>query len=290
MDSSQISVFVVAVITSVAVVIGLFLAMRRFVNPGMLLLGLPLPAEIDRLIGLAKAEERTRSDVEVALLRQEYANSEIECKRAIAELTDRVEWLMQLITERKLSSIPVGAAPAIVAPVPYRKMLVAVGDDPGLKIDLGIFRRIQVGYERLNPVTLTGFEKMINRAKRAKQPFLYIHLAAHTTAAGSQFADGLATPEWLSERVDGVKVMLIAGCESTEIGDWLGGIAEYVITMAEPVSAGRSPALSDIGLFSEAFWAAIYDGNDPQTAFYAAIEASPSWIGEIANIHAGVRR
>lgn len=281
MNGDQIVTILLAVLLSVLSIVGLLWVTRRFVNPGMLLLGLPLPEEIQRLIDLATAAEHEVRSAEIATLRKE-----------IVELKDRVEWLMQLITERKQATPPpvIETPPAALPLINYRQMLVAVGDEPGLQIDLAIFRRNRILFERLNPVTLTGFEAIINRARRAGRPLLYIHLAVHTSAAGCQFADGLATPEWLSERLRGTKVLLIAGCESTEIGDWLGGIAEYVITMAEPVSLSTSPALSDIGLFAEALWAAIYDGKDPQTAFYAALEVSPSWVGEIANIHSGVRK
>jgi hypothetical protein len=289
MNGDQVFVVLLAVALSVLSVVVIFIVMRRFVNPGMLLLGLPLPQEIQNRVDAATAILQARLESNA----KDYEARIVVLEQKNADLERSVDWLLEKLktSTGTPSSIP-AVIPAVVAPVDpvnYRQMLVAVGDEPGLQIDLAIFRRNQIFFERLNPVSKTGFEAMINRGKRAQRPFLYIHLAVHTSAAGCQFVDGLATPEWLSERLGGVKVLLIAGCVSTEIGDWLGGIAEYVVTMAEPVSLSTSPANSDIGLFSESFWAAIYNGKNPQTAFYDAIVQWPN-IGEIANIHTGIRR
>lgn len=228
-------------------------------------------------------------EIKIQALRLEYETK-------IQNLQAQIDFLLKTLTDRSSSgehNWNGDGKVAVALPAPttrQRQMLVVIGqDDTGLKMDFSVLRRARIPFTRLSPATLDSFEAEINRARRIGDPYAYIHISAHAGEDGVQFSDGLATPEWLAERLRGVEVVLIAGCEGTNIGDTLGGIAEYVITMAEPVrNEQRRVSLSDIGIFSEVFWSAVWDGKDARTAFYTALDRSPSWIGEIAHIHAGI--
>ncbi len=239
---------------------------------------------------------RSQFDKDIAEIKRHHEEVRMADAKKITELERLVSWLMEQLVSAGGQLPPAGQLPDRIIPElsqmaesQRRVMLVAVVDDPGLNMDLAVLRRARIPFIRLRPVTLSGFEVAINRARREGKHFRHIHIAAHTSAEGADFSGELATPEWLSERLRGVRILLIAGCESSEIGDWLAGIADYVVTMTEPVSAGTRPALSDIGIFAEVFWSSVYDGKSATEAFYAALERSPTWIGEIAEIHAGVR-
>lgn len=299
---------VVAGIGVILALIALFVMWRKF---GGNLVSDSLPRNVQLVIQQLRidyegklAAMKTAQDAEIAEMKRRHAEEIAEMKRQhaeeIAELQRRITNAEQFTDFLRMQLLAAGGRPMPVTirqlsenEIPLenqrREMLVAVVDDPGLQMDLAIFRRARIPFIRLRPVTLFSFEVAINRARREGKPFRHIHIAAHTSAEGADFSGEMATPEWLSERMQGVEVLLIAGCESSEIGDWLAGIADYVVTMAEPVSAGTKPSLSDIGIFAEVFWAAVYDGKTASDAFYAAIERSPTWIGEIAEIHAGIR-
>lgn len=288
---------VVAGIGVILALIALFVMWRKF---GGNLVSDSLPRNVQLVIQQLRidyegklAAMKTAQDAEIAEMKRRHAEEIAELQRRITNAEQFTDFLRMQLLAAGGRPMPVTIRQLSENEIPLenqrREMLVAVVDDPGLQMDLAIFRRARIPFIRLRPVTLSSFEVAINRARREGKPFRHIHIAAHISAEGADFSGEMATPEWLSERMQGVEVLLIAGCESSEIGDWLAGIADYVVTMAEPVSAGTKPSLSDIGIFAEVFWAAVYDGKTASDAFYVAIERSPTWIGEIAEIHAGIR-
>lgn len=288
-------VLFVALVGAILSLVAIFMVWRKF---GKNIASDELPRNVQLVIQEVRAESRRELtqakatyDAEIADIRQSHAEEITRSNKRITELEQLVAYLTAqlLVAGGKPMPVHIPQMEEKAMDIPRREMLVAVVDDPGLKMDLVIFRRAHIPFIRLRPVTLSSFEVAINRARREGKPFRHIHIAAHTSADGADFSGELATPEWLSERMRDVEILLIAGCESSEIGDWLAGIANYVVTMAEPVSAGTRPALSDIGIFAEVFWASVYDGKTAPDAFYAAIERSPTWIGEIAEIHTGIR-
>ena len=92
-----------------------------------------------------------------------------------------------------------------------------------------------------------------------------------------EFDDGIASPQWLSENVQGAEVVVIAGCQSDTVGDYLG-VATAVITMLEEVRN------DDAARFTEAFWTQIGEKMQPEDAFYKAIEIVPQ-VSEFAEYH-----
>jgi hypothetical protein len=78
--------------------------------------------------------------------------------------------------------------------------------------------------------------------------------------------------------LDGVEILVIAGCESSEIGDLLG-VVPYVVTMSNRVEH------KDAAAFTRRWWSAIGRGLEPDEAWSEAIERSPSGMSEYVVRH-----
>ncbi len=228
------------------------------------------------------AQIRAEAEAMLAEMKQQYEAQitalRAEAEKMRAEMQGRIDFLLETLALR-------GAAEQS-KPAGNQEMLVVIGeDDIALRMDLLVIRRAGMKFHRLSPASKAALEIYLSRKRKAGASPRYIHIAAHASAEGIRLSDGLADPEWLADRLDGVEVLLIAGCEGDNIGDVLAGIARYVITMTEPVTNATRPGLSDIGVFAETFWRAIQQGESVGNAYERALRASPSWIGEIAQLH-----
>ena len=95
---------------------------------------------------------------------------------------------------------------------------------------------------------------------------------------GVQFADGLVDGNWLSERLAGVEILLLAACEADTIGDWLG-VVPYVITFAEELG------INDSAIITRHFWTAIARGKNPDDALDDALDHAAPTISEYVVRH-----
>lgn len=161
-----------------------------------------------------------------------------------------------------------------------RALLVGIGSDSSLQVDLAALRAVKtktgLGFSRILPITFEKFHHIIADARMRGKPYRYIHLAVHANATGVKF-ERTISPLELSSELQDVKVLVIAGCESNEVGMLLG-VVPYVISMRETVTH------DDAMRFTEAFWINIGNGSDPEDAFYDAIAKVPN-VGEFAEIH-----
>ena len=163
----------------------------------------------------------------------------------------------------------------------YRSLLICVGPDAKLQIDLTSLRKVKtqtgLNFSRVLNVNFSNLKDTLSRARKSERPVRYLHLAVHASAEGLQFSDGVVTGQQLSEVLQDILVMVIAGCESTEIGD-LVGVVPVVVTMRE--SIGHKDAAD----FTEVFWIEIGKGVNPEDAFYNTLERVPA-VAEFAEIH-----
>ena len=83
---------------------------------------------------------------------------------------------------------------------------------------------------------------------------------------------------WLSERLAGVDVLLLAGCEADGVGDWLG-VVPHVVTLAEEISG------EDAGTLTLHFWTGIGRGLEPGVALAMALERCSPVVGEFVVRH-----
>ncbi len=163
-----------------------------------------------------------------------------------------------------------------------KQLLVVVGPDPNLHIDLAVFRKVrthtQLHFTRLMKVTTTHFERYLERARMAQLPVRYLHLAVHANANFVEFTDRAVDGLWLSERLQDVEVLLLAGCQGDMIGDLLG-VVPYVVTVMEEISHHHAM------LLAESFWTEIALDIEPVQAFYNALDRCPSVVSEFAQLH-----
>ncbi|MFN8445932.1 MAG: hypothetical protein U0175_34395 [Caldilineaceae bacterium] len=166
--------------------------------------------------------------------------------------------------------------------LPSCHLLVVLGPDPDLQLDLVAFRRIRahahLRFTRLINVTSTHFEHYLERARMAKEPVRYLHLSVHTNGKEIQLADTNVTGAWLSERLLGVQILLLAGCHGDLIGDLLG-VVPYVVTVMEEIDHHQAR------LLTEGFWSEIAEGMEPRQAFENALDRCPPLISEFAQLH-----
>ena len=142
-------------------------------------------------------------------------------------------------------------------------LLVVVGADAALRVDLAALRKVKaqagMGFHRLTDVTRETFDRYMRRERSNGRAVRWLHMAVHASAAGVQFADGQVDGDWLSERLLGVEVLLLAGCSGDSVGDW-PGVVPHVVTLAEEIGHG------DASTLTEGFWMGLARGVEPGRA------------------------
>lgn len=157
-------------------------------------------------------------------------------------------------------------------------LAVGIGEDRELEQDLAALRGIGFQLATLRNVSRGDLEALLERHRSNGFPLRYLHLAVHANHNGLLFKDGLADGLWLSEHLDGVEVMVIAGCESDRVGDLLG-VVPYPITMRAEITH------RDASIFARAFWSAVAQGATADDALETALKRSPSAVQEMVEPH-----
>lgn len=176
-------------------------------------------------------------------------------------------------------------APVVVPPPHYKPQcpfLVCVGADAGLELDLAALRAVRVAtglkFQRLIRPTRQTFGDTLRRQRGLGHPIEFLHMALHASADGIEFVNGVADGIWLSERLAGVRVLLLASCSSASVGDVLG-VVPYVITLNEEISHEDAAALT------QHFWYNIGRGQEPDVALDGALCFCPPAVGEYVVRH-----
>ena len=95
-----------------------------------------------------------------------------------------------------------------------RTLLVCIGPDSALMLDLAALRAVRsatgLKFMRLLDATRPKFADTLRRERSLGRPVELLHLALHASPEGVEFADGVADGNWLSERLFGVRIMLLA--------------------------------------------------------------------------------
>lgn len=220
-------------------------------------------------------------------------NREQALERRVQDLESTVATLQRILLDkqREIETLeerlrqlerqdPAAAAPA---PAPRAVLLAALGDEStGMQEDLAALRRVQaqthLRLTRLLPATRAGLERTLERHRRQGAPVRYLHLATHSGPEGLALGDGVATGLWLSERLAGVEVAVLAGCSGDEVADLLG-VVPWVVSLREAVEH------RDAAIFSEAFWLGIGEGLTVVEAFERAVRRAPPAVGEFVELH-----
>lgn len=156
-------------------------------------------------------------------------------------------------------------------------LFVVIGsEDIGLTFDLASIRavRSETGFEikeLINP-TPGSFKRELDLA-RAKKNQVYVHMAIRSDKDGYQLGNQIVDLTWLSSILEDVVVMLVAGADSSYIGEFLG-VVPYVLTVE-----GSIPS-RDMASFSRLFWAEIGRGMGPSKALKRALLKSSAEVKE----------
>jgi hypothetical protein len=158
-----------------------------------------------------------------------------------------------------------------------RPLLVVVGNDPALAVDLAALRGAKgLQITRQIPATYDALKKTVERWRRQGKPLELVHFAVHAGPEGIRL-DRLVSREELSELLRGTQVVMIMGCTSVEIAD--------LLTLVPAVVAFREPVPHDEAWqFGLLFWRAIGEGLLPSAAFRRAVDRGPTSIGEYAEL------
>ena len=173
--------------------------------------------------------------------------------------------------------------PASPTRVAYSKTLLAViGEDPALKIDLSALREVEHESElrvsRVYPVTKAKLKSVLDRYRVNGKPVKYVHMAVHAGPNGLVFQGELVDSQWLSDNLKSVEVLVVNGCESDQVGDWIG-VVNNVVTMREAITH------EDAAQFAKLFWLNIAAGMSAEDAYYAARERSPQPVAEFVELN-----
>lgn len=211
-----------------------------------------------------------------------------EAQKLMGEQDNRIETMQREMgaMEKELAVLrarqPAPLPTAAVEPVTESALLVAVGSDAALKIDLTALRAVRtetgLGFTRIEDATIDRIKQHLDRARINGRPIDKLHLAVHSGPKGILLGGTLVDSVEFSEILDGVRVLLLAGCEGDSVGDYLG-VVNYVVTMTEKVSN------ADASLFTRAFWTQIGLKKEPVEAFNQALKRSPSGMSEFVERH-----
>lgn len=224
-------------------------------------------------------------------------NREQALERRVAELESTVATLQALLYEKTQQNGKLLAevatlndrvrelertAPAVQARAAHPTLLAVIGEDPALKIDLAALREVErestLRVSRVYPVTKARLKSTLDRYRVNGRPVEYVHMAVHAGPQGLAFQGEVVDAQWLSENLKSVKVLLINGCQSDEVGDWIG-VVPTVVTMREAITH------EDAAQFAKLFWAAIAAGTLPEDAYYLARERSPQGVSEFVELN-----
>lgn len=206
-------------------------------------------------------------------------------QRMLVEKQNEIDALKERIRQLERGQAVETAPPMSLAggPTPRQVLLACIGNDPLLRLDLAHLRRVQAQTNFrlavLDPVTLVDLENTLDRQRLNGTPIRFVHFGVHSDQNGLYLADGVATWQWLSERLDGVEVLLLAGCSNDRVADKLRVVDAVVSVRAREIQN------KDASLFVEVFWLAIGNGASAQAAFEQALERAPARVGEFVELH-----
>lgn len=228
------------------------------------------------------------------------ADTGLNTGRIRIEMTPGARWYAILDEARKADLIPALLAAAIaeypdqkdlrllriemgisveMAMTPHDKpplLIVAIGDDAALRLDLASLRSVRKStgqeFHRIPHATLAKLKTALDR-QRGKGLPANVHLAVHSGPQGVQLSGELIDADMLSEVLDGVQVLLLAGCENDQIVDFLG-IVPTVLGFSEEVLGTEASS------FARYWWTEIGYGVEPPLALERALDLAPSGLRE----------
>jgi hypothetical protein len=154
-----------------------------------------------------------------------------------------------------------------------RTLQVCTGLDGDLILDQAALCAVRaetgLRFMRMLAGTRSKFAATLRRERSLGRPVELLHVALPATPAGIQFADRTADGSWLSQRLSGVRILLLAAWEGNGAGDWLR-VLPHVITLREGISS------EDAAILTQRFWHNIGLNLEPGSALNEALTHCPA--------------
>jgi hypothetical protein len=168
---------------------------------------------------------------------------------------------------------------------PIKPLLLAQCEPAFGDVDAQAIRRTGILLQRLRQCKGDDLDRALQTGREDGQTVWWLQISAHMGDTGIKFADGIKSVEWLSQRIRGVQVLFLAGCENEEIGAQLVGanMAQHVIAMTEPVESRNAAD------FTFAFWRAVSEGGSVPDAYEQALQICPQ-ISEMVMLRSARRK
>ena len=188
-------------------------------------------------------------------------------EQKLAEATTRIQLLEQELSQYRMTD----SAISDNAKKPPKPLLLVqcnklFGEDDALAV-----RRTGIVFHRLKNCTGTDFDRHLQAMRQDGTTPWWVQISAHMSAEGILFSDGVKSTTWLSQRIRGIRILVLAGCENEEVAAQLIGkqLAQYVVAIYETIESQNAQD------FSYAFWREIGDGSEPSDAIAAALNECP---------------
>jgi len=171
--------------------------------------------------------------------------------------------------------------PVLPKALPVKPLLLIGGADEDLfNRDRQALRKARVKFQRLTQATRNDITKELSRRRLDSTLYLWVVISAHAGPEGILLTDGIAPPDFWSEQLEGIQLVLLASCSSATTADQLAGMVDMIIYFMEDV--GRQDA-SD---FMYALVRQLIDGTPPQLAYQKALEEVPQ-VSEFVDLRTG---
>lgn len=186
-----------------------------------------------------------------------------QLSKALTEAQERIRFLESQLAQYRTDKAD-GDRPA--KPLLLAQCNALFGED-----DAQALRRTGIPFHRLANATSVDFDRYLQACRQDGTTPWWVVISAHMGPAGVQFADGVKGVNWLSQRIRGVRVLMLAGCENEEVAAQLVGsaLAKHVIVIYEKIDTVNAQDLAF------AFWSRIWCGAAVPDAFAGALEECP---------------
>lgn len=217
---------------------------------------------------LVSADEHTVQRLEQDMEKQKQAY-----EKRIKELEQRVDFLLEELTKTKMEIAALQkntqALRQNATPPAPRVLLICGSDDRFCNSDRQALRRANVSFERIASATKADILRELRRKREDANPWRRIHISAHASDEGILLADGMASPEWWNEALNGVTGIVLAACKTMSVADSIAGLVPYVVAIRENINN------EDASQFTFSFWRAVADGMFIPEAFDRALAETP---------------
>jgi hypothetical protein len=186
----------------------------------------------------------------------------IEAFRKIKKQEETITQLKSRIQELESTNQSYG--------LPITPLLLVCGDHIFCEKDAAQLNRAKIWYRTLEDVTKLTIEEELHRRRQNSDLYPYVHISAHGTSEGILLQDGIASPEWWNNTLEGIRVAFFANCNSIKVGDALAGLVDYVVVFY----GDRNSDL--IERFTYTFWSEIMRTNDPMKAYNSCLRENPA--------------